>query len=92
MHSADLVADLETGEGYIVAVHLKDTLPGEYRYVDYGKGHVDFAACIEQLMNLGVRVYMAELFLTREENWKDDLVFAHDFLRKFFKKEAKYDI
>jgi L-ribulose-5-phosphate 3-epimerase len=89
MHGADPVADLKTGEGYIVAVHLKDTLPGEYRYVDYGKGHVDFAACIEQLMSSSVGVYMAELFLTRDENWKDDLVFTHDFLRKFFNKVAK---
>ena len=84
MHNADTISDLKTGEGHIVAVHLKDTLPGEYRYVDYGKGHVDFAACVNQLTKSGVGIYMAELFLSKEKNWKDDLIFTHDFLRKFF--------
>jgi len=84
MHNANPISDLKTGEGQIVAVHLKDTLPGEYRYVDYGKGHVDFAACVNHLTKSGVGIYMAELFLTKEKYWKDDLIFTHDFLRKFF--------
>jgi L-ribulose-5-phosphate 3-epimerase len=84
MYNADTISDLKTGEGHIVAVHLKDTLPGEYRYVDYGKGHVDFAACVNHLTKSGVGIYMAELFLSKEKKWKDDLFYTHDFLRKFF--------
>jgi len=28
--------------GHIAAMHLKETLPGKFREIPYGTGHVDF--------------------------------------------------
>lgn len=34
--------DLETGRGKLVAMHLKETVPGKFREIPFGTGHVDF--------------------------------------------------
>jgi L-ribulose-5-phosphate 3-epimerase len=80
----DIISDITSGAGAIVAVHLKDTLPGEYRFIRYGDGHVDFSSCIDCLMNSGVGLYMAELFYREELDWKKEMKSTHDFLRGFF--------
>lgn len=81
--NADPVADLASGMGQIVAVHLKDTMPGEYRFTRYGQGHVNFASCIGCLSEGGVGLYTAELFLSRERDWQDEMKLTHQFLRNF---------
>ena len=80
----DPLADLDYGIGMIAAVHLKDTLPGKYRFVRYGEGHVKFGPCIDRLMQAGVELYTAELFWTEGTDWKAEMLFAHDFLRNHF--------
>ena len=83
-YKANPVADLKTGAGQIAAVHLKDTIPGEYRFTQYGRGHVDFAACISCLTKDGVGLYTAELFLYQDRDWQDEMKLTHKFLRGFF--------
>lgn len=34
----DVILDISSGAGEIVAVHLKDTMPGEYRFTRFGQG------------------------------------------------------
>jgi len=77
------LADLESGRGKIAAMHLKDSLPGKYRYVRYGEGHVDFNACITKLTELGVRIFTAELFLAGKD-WEGEAKRANDYLRRYF--------
>lgn len=62
--------DLEQGAGHIVAMHLKESLPGLYREIPYGEGHVDFPQLICRSLALGVRLYTAEFWYTGQVNWR----------------------
>lgn len=80
----DVLADLRAGAGHIAALHLKETLPGKFREIPYGAGHVDFASIIACAWSLGVRRYTAEFWYTGAEDWQGDLQSAADFLNSFF--------
>jgi predicted hexulose-6-phosphate isomerase len=66
-------ADLESGRGHIVALHLKETKPGVFREVPYGEGHVDFAAGVKTAWALGVRMFTGEFWYTAEagDSWRE---------------------
>jgi len=81
--------DLETGRGKIAATHLKDSLPGEWRYVRYGSGHVEFASSIQKLWALGVRIFTAELFIRPDIDWEKEAVYVGRFLREHLNRENK---
>ncbi len=68
--------DLETGRGKLVAMHLKETVPGKFREIPFGTGHVDFENGIKKAWELGVRRYVTEFWYTGNPNWQDDLNFA----------------
>lgn len=74
----DVLEDMELGKGHIVAMHLKETVPGKFREIPFGTGHVDFARAIEQAWKLGVRKYVTEFWYTGNEKWKEDLAFANE--------------
>lgn len=79
------VADIKKGTGLIAAMHLKDTLPGDWRLTPYGKGHVDFTRSVGICKELGIRVYTAELFLRPDiTDFKAEMVRVRDFLRSYF--------
>lgn len=79
-----VLADIEAGCGALSAVHLKDTEPGEYRYTRYGRGQVDFAASVSRCLDMGVRIFTAELFYQPHLPWKDEAVRVNRFLRGYF--------
>lgn len=62
LYGGDVVVDLETGRGHLAALHLKETLPGKYREVEFGVGHVDFKVLISAALALGVRRFVTELW------------------------------
>ena len=69
--------DLNSGRGHIVALHLKETVPGVFREVPFLTGHVDFPAVIEKAWKLGIRRYVTEMWYTgNDETWEDDIRFA----------------
>lgn len=68
--------DLETGRGKLVAMHLKETVPGKFREIPFGTGHVDFENGIKKAWKLGVRRFVTEFWYTGNPNWQDDLNFA----------------
>jgi len=47
------VSQFRLGQGHIVAVHVKDALPGVVRGVPFGEGDVSFAAVFSELAQLG---------------------------------------
>ncbi len=49
----DVVSELEAARGHIAAVHFKDTLRGQLRYVPLGEGDVPFVAACAKLAELG---------------------------------------
>lgn len=62
IYGGDALADLETGRGHLAALHLKETVPGKYREVEFGAGHVDFKALVSAALALGVRRFVTELW------------------------------
>lgn len=79
-YKADVLEDLYMGKGHLVAMHLKETVPGKFREIPYGMGHVDFDKAIETAWNLGVRKYVAEFWYTKNPEWKNDLISAYEML------------
>jgi len=76
--------DLLSGKGHIVALHLKETVPGKFREIPYGTGHVNFQEAIKITYGMGVRIYMAEFWFTGNDDWQNQLTFANQFLRSRF--------
>lgn len=59
----DVQMELMAGRGHIVAVHVKDTRPGEFKNVPFGEGVVDFTRCFETLLASGYRgPYLLEMW------------------------------
>lgn len=78
----DLVEDIQSGKGHLVAAHLKETLPGYYREIKFGTGHTDFHKVISTCKDLGVRMFVGEFWYVGQDNWEDDCIFANKFLRE----------
>lgn len=49
----DIESDLQAGQGHLVGMHLKDTLPGQYRNVPFGAGTVSFDVAFKALDRIG---------------------------------------
>ncbi len=54
-HGYDLRAELQTGHGHMVGIHVKDSRPGEPRRVPFGEGVVPFVAAFQTLAELKYR-------------------------------------
>ncbi len=76
LYGTDVLEDLRLGRGHIVAMHLKETVPGVFREVPFGQGHVDFESAVEAAWQLGVRRYVTEFWYKGKEAWKEDLLDA----------------
>ena len=74
--------DITTGQGHIAAMHLKETVPGQYRDIPYGTGHVDFAAGIGAAWKLGVRRFVGEFW--DNGSHQEQIDHAGKFLRRYF--------
>ena len=80
-YGTDVLADIRTGIGHLDAVHLKETVPGVFREVPFGTGHVNFQAVIEETWKAGVRRYVTEMWYTGNPEWKKDLDQAVGMMR-----------
>lgn len=85
IYSTDVKEDILKGKGHIVAVHLKETVPGKYREITFGTGHVDFDKIIKTSLDIGVRRFVTELWKT-DENWYKNIVFARKMMREKIEK------
>jgi L-ribulose-5-phosphate 3-epimerase len=88
LYGGDVVEDLESGRGHLVAVHLKETVPGRYREVPFGTGQVDFAKVIRKTWELGVRRYVVEFWHLDGQDYTVELVKANRFMRGCFIRAA----
>ena len=87
-YGTDVLEDLRSGEGHIVAVHLKETVPGKFREIPFGTGHVNFRAMIHTAYALGVRRYVTEFWYVGNPEWKKDLDFARSMMGDLLDQEA----
>jgi predicted hexulose-6-phosphate isomerase len=59
--------DFLCGEGHIMAIHLKDTVPGKVREIPYGTGTVDFDTFFKFLKKTRYRgLLVAEMWATKD--------------------------
>lgn len=79
------VEDFETGRGHISAVHLKETVPGKFREITFGTGHVNFEEIIKKSWELGVRKFTAEFWYVGNDDWKDVIKNTKAFMDEKFK-------
>ncbi len=77
MYGTDVLDDLECGRGHIVAMHLKETVPGKFREIPFLTGHVDFQGMIAKAWDMGVRRYVTEMWDVGNSTWKEDIQFAN---------------
>ena len=86
-NKTDVKEDLESGRGHIAAVHIKETIPGKFREIPFGTGHVDFPSLIEKCYLMGVRKYVTEFWYVGSDTWKEELAETNkrfrDILNKF---------
>lgn len=80
-YGTDVLKDLQSCNGHITSMHLKETVPGKFRDMIYGQGQVDFPAMIDTAWNMGVRKFVTEFWYLGNENWKEDLLFANRTMR-----------
>lgn len=88
-YKADVLEDLYIGKGHLVAMHLKETVPGKFREIPFGTGHVDFESAIEIAWDLGVRKFVAEFWYTGSAKWKEDLEFAYKMLAGILEQQKQ---
>ncbi len=86
-YGKDVLDDLETGRGRLVAMHLKETVPNKFREIPFGTGHVDFEAGIKKAWDLGVRRYVTEFWYTGNPEWEKDMDFAVSMMTKILDKQ-----
>lgn len=91
-YKTDVDDDLETGRGHLVAMHLKETVPGKFREIPFGTGHVDFEKGIKKAWEMGVRRYVTEFWYTGNPNWQDDLDFAVKKMTEILDKQSKGEL
>jgi hexulose-6-phosphate isomerase, putative len=84
MYETSMLEDISRGRGKIVAVHLKETVPGKFREIPFGTGHVDFESAIKLLRKNGVNMFTGEFWYNEKLDWRQELKFANNFLRAQF--------
>jgi L-ribulose-5-phosphate 3-epimerase len=80
------VEDFEKGRGHISAVHLKETVPGKFREITFGTGHVNFEEIIKKSWELGVRKFTSEFWYVGNDDWKDVIKNTKIFMDEKFKR------
>ncbi|MDR1248005.1 MAG: L-ribulose-5-phosphate 3-epimerase [Treponema sp.] len=85
-YGSDELEDLRSGEGSIAALHLKETLPGKFREIPYGTGHVNFEGIIATALSMRVRMFVTEFWHTGEADYRATIRASKDFIDQQFKK------
>ena len=80
-YGKNVLDDIKTGEGHMFAAHLKETVPGVFREVPFGTGHVDFPAVIKGCWDAGIRRYVTEMWYIGNPEWRKDLDEAVGMMR-----------
>ena len=82
----DLYLDLDRGKGHYVAAHLKETIPGHFRNIQFGEGHVDFEKGVQKLWDLDVRCFVCECWFEENQNYANVIEKNGIYLRNYLDK------
>ncbi|WP_010259525.1 L-ribulose-5-phosphate 3-epimerase [Treponema primitia] len=83
-YGKDVIEDLRKGRGSIAALHLKETVPGKFREIPYGTGHVNFASIIKTALELNVRTFVTEFWYTGEADFRETIKTSKSFIDRQF--------
>ena len=86
-YHTNVLEDLKKGMGHITSMHLKETVPGKFREIPFGTGHVDFDEMIQMAWGMGIRKFVTEFWYTGNEKWKEDLSFARNMMGTILDKQ-----
>ncbi len=76
------VTDMPCGGRHVVAIHIKDTRPGQLRDVFFGEGTVDFDACFKTLHEMQFcGILVAEMWCWDNPEFHPKIKVACDFLK-----------
>lgn len=81
LYHSDIGREIKAGSDHCFAMHLKETVEGVYRDMDFGTGRVDFVNGICHAMNIGVRMFTAECWHDGRADWPKRLSDINCFLR-----------
>lgn len=81
-YGENVIDDLKSGKGHLVGLHLKETVPGVFREVPYGTGHVNFEDMVETAWDLGIRRYVTEFWYTGNPKWEEELCEVRETMGK----------
>ncbi|OYO67812.1 L-ribulose-5-phosphate 3-epimerase [Lachnotalea glycerini] len=81
--------DLKSGAGHITSIHLKETVPGKFREISFGSGHVNFESVIKTAWELGIRKYVTEFWYIGQEKWKEDIFCARKMIGDILDKQMR---
>lgn len=81
LYHTDVEREIQAGAGHCFAMHLKETVEGVYRDMDFGTGRVDFAQGVRQALDIGVRLFTAECWHDGRPDWPQRLTRINVFLR-----------
>lgn len=84
----DEAMDLLSGKGHVSSLHLKETVPGKFREVPYGKGHVDFEKIIRAAWEIGIRKFVTEFWYQEGMEWRKELRDTNQRMRVLLDKMA----
>lgn len=76
--------EIHAGGSSLMAMHIKETVEGRYRDMDFGTGRVKFAEGIREAYQCGVRLFTAEFWDDGSADWQERLVRTNCFLREQF--------
>lgn len=92
LYQSDVLHDLASGHGHIVAVHLKETVPGKFREIPFLTGHVDFERVIRGAWDMGVRRYVTEMWDVGKPDWKEDIRFANQSMSRILEQQQEKNV
>ncbi len=87
IYKTDVTEDLESGRGHLIAMHLKETVPGKFRGIPFGTGHVNFAAGIKKAWDLGIRRYVTEFWVRDSPEWEKDIQQVNEMIKEILDRQ-----
>lgn len=87
LYGNNVCDDIETGRGHLIAMHLKETVPGKFREIPFGTGHVNFERGISKAWDLGVRKFVTEMWYVENDDWKECIKDAIERMKKILDKQ-----
>lgn len=82
----DPINDLNSAKGHIAAAHLKETVAGVFRNMEYGQGRVDFVGCMRELAAQRVGIYNCEFWYDGKTDPTEFITRNRVYIEKCFEK------